>query len=64
MVPVSDSDDLDKIFEPLPLPTDPAERAALFASIEQGIADVRAKRTISWEELDRRICKKFGWPRS
>lgn len=63
-MPVSESDDLDKMFEPQPLPSDPVERAALFASIEQGIADGRAGRTISWEELDRRICKKFNLPRS
>ena len=61
---MSDSDDLDKMFDPQPLPSDPVERAALFASIDRGIADVRAGRTISWEELDRRICKKFGLPRS
>ena len=33
---------------PPPLPSDPAERAALFASIEQGIADGRAGRTVAW----------------
>lgn len=47
---------------PPPLPSDPAERAALFASIEQGIADGRAGRTVAWEVLDRECRQKHGLP--
>ena len=61
-VPVSDSDDLDKMFEHQPLPSDPAERAALFASIDRGIADVRAGRTVAWEDVDRLTRQKLGLP--
>ncbi len=46
----------------LPLPSDPTERAALFAAIDKGIEEARTGRDISWEELDARICKKFGIP--
>ena len=47
---------------PPPLPSDPAERAALFASIEQGIADGRAGRTVAWEVLDLECRQKHGLP--
>ena len=47
---------------PPPLPSDPAERAALFASIEEGIADGRAGRVIAWEVLDRECRQKHGLP--
>jgi hypothetical protein len=47
---------------PPPLPSDPAERAALFASIEQGMADGRAGRTVAWEVLDRECRQKHGLP--
>jgi len=45
-----------------PLPLSPAQRADYFAAIEKGLEDCRLGREISWEELDRRICKKFGLP--
>jgi len=44
------------------LPSDPVERAALFASIDRGIADARAGRTIPWEEVDRLTRQKLGLP--
>ena len=47
---------------PPPLPSDPVERAALFASIDRGIADARAGRTIPWEEVDRLTRQKHGLP--
>ena len=47
---------------PPPLPIDRAERAALFASIDRGIADARAGRTIPWEEVDRLTRQKLGLP--
>ena len=47
---------------PPPLPSDPVERAALFASIDRGIADARAGRTIPWEEVDRLTRQKLGLP--
>ncbi|MBL9040499.1 MAG: hypothetical protein JNM83_02800 [Myxococcales bacterium] len=47
---------------PPPLPSDPVERAALFASIEQGIADGRAGRTVAWEVLDLECRQKHGLP--
>jgi hypothetical protein len=56
--------DDDEMMEPVPppLPSDPAERAALFASIDRGIADARAGRTIPWEEVDRLTRQKLGLP--
>ena len=47
---------------PPPLPSDPVERAALFASIDRGIADARAGRTVPWEEVDRLTRQKLGLP--
>ena len=47
---------------PPPLPSDPTERAALFASIDRGIADAQAGRTIPWEEVDRLTRQKLGLP--
>ena len=56
--------DDDEMMEPVPppLPSDPAERAALFASIDRGIADARAGRTVAWEEVDRLTRQKLGLP--
>ena len=46
----------------LPFPSDPVERAALLAAIDQGIAEAEAGQVIDWEELDRQICQKYGLP--
>ena len=46
----------------LPFPSDPVERAALLAAIDKGIEEARTGQDISWEELDARICKRFGIP--
>lgn len=47
---------------PPPLPSDPTERAALFATIDRGIAEAKAGLLVDWEDLDAQICKKFGLP--
>lgn len=49
---------------PPPLPTDPAVRAELFARLDRGIAEARAGRDVSWEDLDRRTRAKHGLPRA
>lgn len=42
---------------PSALPSD--QRAELVARLERGLAEVRAGRDVSWEELDRRTRAKF-----
>ena len=59
----ADVDNRDMIeFVPKPLPADPAQRADFFAAIDKGIAEARSGRDIAWEDLDRRISKKYGLP--
>ncbi len=49
---------------PIPpaLPSDPGLRAELIARLERGLAEVRAGRDVSWEDLDRRTRAKHGLP--
>lgn len=61
---MSDSDELDKMFEHQPLPTDPARRADLFARLDRSIASAQAGRLVDWEDVDRLTRQKHGLPRS
>ncbi|MFO0620699.1 MAG: hypothetical protein U0745_04835 [Polyangia bacterium] len=47
---------------PPPLPSDPAERAELFARLDRSIASAQAGRLVEWDELDRRTRQKLGLP--